>query len=169
MKKTRGRDKQGLTPKMRESIPIISESDTIHAGVIKCVEQGIINDKGYFYRHGGWNEDEPYRTVLDAAIEKYRGTKSARAQQRVFLYLDAIVDRLIKNALEGRERSIEDCLQIAGIEVGRAAKVDVSIVTKLNTHRESYKQRAIEALTATGHPRFMGSGNGGSDPEPSGN
>ena len=139
------RDKDGLTDKMKQAIPIIARAKSKHQGVLQCERLGIIRQHHY-YKH--WVKDRTYVEKLEAEREKYFLEVRDSVNDVFMAYAEVLAQRLVALGLQDgsdRLRAIEDVLTTLGFEFGRGSKVAVQTNVSQSQSDASFAERFREA------------------------
>ncbi len=121
----RRRNKNGLTDKQQQALPIIARAKSRHQGVLECQRLGIVNQTQY-YKY--WTKEPQFVERLQEERDKYFGEVRSRIKDIFVSYAELLAQRLVSFGLQdGRDRlrAIEDVLGAIGIELGRGSRVDV--------------------------------------------
>lgn len=118
----KGRGKDGLTDKMRESIPVIAVAKSIYRGLLDCVEQGIISATNYYYAWWGEDKEPGYQKLLDAERNRVQGMAHNAVVQRFKDHAEDHAD--VINALAYNSKN--DAVRLAA---SRAALAGMGVTT----------------------------------------
>ena len=119
------RNKDGLTDKQQQALPIIARAKSRHQGVLECEQLGIVKQWQY-YQH--WVKEPEVVRQLEEEREKYFGEVRVRVKDIFIGYAELLAQRLVTFGLQdGRDRlrAIEDVLSAIGIEFGKGSQVNV--------------------------------------------
>ena len=89
------RDKNGLTPKQRKSIPIIAAAKSKRQGIIQCTKQKIVTES-HFYRR--WWQEPAYVKAYNKAKEELEGQIEDRYNQLAIAEVMATARNVFKVA-----------------------------------------------------------------------
>lgn len=150
-----------LTEKQLQSLPYLAAADTIHAGVMKILELGIISTKEYFYRK--WRHQPMFMKRLVQERERVQGVVKELVTNQVFAEAERTVFELQKIAFckddsplaTQKVRALEDLLLIMGLEISRGSKIDVNVSTHIKTKQASFRE-LIENGQRTRHGTLGG-------------
>jgi hypothetical protein len=127
------RDKNGMTEKMRASIPIIAAARTRREGIQQCQKFGIIGSgdgsERHFYR--AWLKHPYYRSELERERERVQGEMAERIQSLMMAYEEDIVEHLCITALSSRAdkiRAAELILTLRGYPTGKGVRLNQQII-----------------------------------------
>lgn len=139
------RDKDGLTDKQRQAIPIIARAKSKHQGVLECEKLGIIKQHHYYKQ---WVKEPRFVSKLDAERERYFQEVRETVKDVFMTYAEVLAQRLVALGLQDgsdRLRAIEDVLIALGFEFGRGSKVAVQTNVVQSRQGKSFVEALREA------------------------
>jgi hypothetical protein len=142
----RTRDKDGLTDKQRQAIPIIARAKSKHQGVLECERLGIVKQHHY-YKH--WVKEPRYVEKLQIERQQYFEEVREKVTDVFINYAEVLAQRLVALGLQDgsdRLRAIENVLTTLGFEFGRGGKVQVQTNVVQSQNAETFKERLRRAI-----------------------
>lgn len=140
----RRRDKDGLTDKQRQSLPIIARAKSRHQGVLECEKMGIVR-QSHYYNH--WVKEPEFVRMLEEERHKYFEEVRSKVTDTFLSYAEILAQRLVSFGLQdGRDRlrAIEDVLTAIGVELGKGSRVDIRTNVVQGTLNEDIAERALK-------------------------
>lgn len=140
------RDRNGLTSKMNEVLPVMAAQTTKAAGFRECKRRGISIDKAHF--KNVWMHDPKFKNAYLAAREKHQGLVSEQIEAEFVASAVEIASNIVKTALSSGNQSMraaEIAFNVIGIDTGRGNRF--SVHTSVNTSATE-QDRFAERLQA---------------------
>lgn len=89
------RNKDGLTNRMQQAMPMLVRSDTVWAGVQECIAKGIITENVFYTE---WTNDERFLKALNDGRAKVLGEVADRVKAKALAHVDEIFWLMIQIA-----------------------------------------------------------------------
>jgi len=141
------RNKDGLTDKQQQALPIIARAKSRHQGVCECERLGIVSEGQYYQR---WVKEPEFVRQLEEERERYFGEVLVRVRDIFVSYAELLAQRLVTFGLQdGRDRlrAIEDVLSAIGIEFGKGSQINVKTNVIQSGGREETLTEAIQRVS----------------------